>query len=61
MKQKAFILEVYVSESNKTTYLLREMIQGGTRPLAASSSLDEVSAKVSDSVCSMISPKEDNQ
>lgn len=61
MKQKAFILEVYVSESNKTTFLLRELIQGGTRPLAASSSLDEVSSKVSEFVSSMIAPKEDNQ
>lgn len=61
MKQKAFILEVYVSDSNKECYLLREMIQGGTRPLAASSSLDEVKAKVAESVSSMFAPKEDNQ
>lgn len=61
MKQKAFILEVYVSNSNKTTFLLREMVSGGTRPLCATDLLSDIDMVVSDSVSSMIAPKEDNQ
>lgn len=48
MKQNAFILELYVSESGETTYLLRRMVSQGTVPLCASSSLNDVSQKISE-------------
>lgn len=48
MKQNAFIVELYVSESGETTYLLRQMVSQGTVPLCASSSLIAISEKLSE-------------